>query len=84
MIPMLDSVLTHLGYADGEKNSDTFFPYRDHIAPTVMLNTDNSIMSVLRMPGAPFATVATRPSSGVSQCTIKLVSVSGRVRKIIP
>ena len=55
---MLDSVLTHLGYADGEKNSDTFFPYRDHIAPTVMLNTDNSIMSVLRMPGAPFATVA--------------------------
>ena len=33
---------------------------------------------------APLATVAMRPKSGVSQWTMRLVSVSGRVRKMMP
>src|SRR6201995_3900898 len=55
--PMLDQIMQRFGYAAGELSSDAYFPYIDHIAPTVMLLADNSVMSVMRMPGAPFALV---------------------------
>ena len=50
----------------GELGSDTYFPYIDHIAPTVMLLADNSVMSVMRMPGAPFALVMNSQRNGTS------------------
>jgi type IV secretion system protein VirB4 len=54
---MLDFVTDRLGYVGGELNSDEYFPYIDHIGPTVMLLADSSCLSVLRLPGAPFALV---------------------------
>ena len=54
---MLDQIMERFGYVAGEFSSDAYFPYIDHIAPTVMLLADNSVMSVMRMPGAPFALV---------------------------
>lgn len=55
---MLDDIAQKLGYSvGGEFASDEYFPYVDHISPTVMLLADNSVMSVARMPGAPFALV---------------------------
>jgi type IV secretion system protein VirB4 len=54
---MLDQIMERFGYVAGELSSDTYFPYIDHIAPSVMLLADNSVMSVMRMPGAPFALV---------------------------
>src|SRR5208282_5247451 len=41
-----------------------YFPYIDHIGPSVMLCVDNSVMSVLRMPGAPFSTVMNGQRNG--------------------
>src|SRR5271166_4165806 len=49
--------MERFGYASGELSSDEYFPYVDHISPPVMLLADNSVMSVLRMPGAPFSMV---------------------------
>ena len=54
---MLDQIMQQFGYVAGELSSDAYFPYIDHIAPTVMLLADNAVMSVMRMPGAPFALV---------------------------
>lgn len=54
---MIDQIMRRFGYVGGELSSDEFFPYIDHIAPSVMLLADNSLMSVLQMPGAPFALV---------------------------
>jgi len=39
---MLDQIMERFGYVAGELSSDTYFPYIDHIAPTVMLLADNS------------------------------------------
>ena len=50
-----------LGYSGGgERASDEFFPYVDHIGPATMLCSDDSIFAVLRMPGAVFALVMNR------------------------
>src|SRR4051794_14074371 len=54
---MLDQIKERFGYVSGEMGSDEYFPYIDHIAPTVMLLANNAVMSVMRMPGAPFALV---------------------------
>lgn len=61
---LLDQIAERLGYAGGEMNSDEYFPYIDHIGPTVMLLADNSVMSVLRMPGAPFSLVMNGQRNG--------------------
>src|SRR5208282_1565719 len=61
---MLDQVINRLGYSGGELSSDEYFLYIDHIAPTVMLLADNSVMSVLRLPGAPFSLVMNSQRNG--------------------
>jgi type IV secretion system protein VirB4 len=61
---LIEQVAERLGYSGGEFNSDEYFPYIDHIAPTVMLLGDSSVMSVLRMPGAPFAVVMNGQRNG--------------------
>jgi len=61
---MLDWVVERLGYVGGEFGSDPYFPYIDHIGPTTMLLADNSVMSVFRMPGAPFALVMNTQRNG--------------------
>jgi type IV secretion system protein VirB4 len=61
---LVGNLAAKFGYAAGEFGSDEHFPYIDHIAPTVMLLADNSVMSVLRMPGAPFALVMNAERNG--------------------
>lgn len=62
---MLDNLIEKFGYSGGgEFGSDEYFPYIDHIGPTTMLLADNSVMSVLRMPGAPFALVMNGARNG--------------------
>lgn len=60
---MLDQLATHFGYSGGwERGSDAFFPYVDHIGEqqATMLLSDDSLMGVLRMPGACFTHVMGR------------------------
>jgi type IV secretion system protein VirB4 len=58
MLMSIEQIIERLGYSGGQEfSSDEYFPYIDHIGQTVMLMSDNSVMSVLRMPGAPFALV---------------------------
>jgi type IV secretion system protein VirB4 len=57
--------LERFGYSGGQElGSDDYFPYIDHIAPTVVLLSDNSVMSVMRMPGAPFSSVMNGQRNG--------------------
>ena len=62
---MIDRIMEQLGYSGGlELGSDEYFPYIDHIAPTVMLLADNSVLSVMRMPGVPFSAVMNGQRNG--------------------
>lgn len=50
---MLERVADYFGYAGGaERESDTLFPYVDHIGWGTMLCSDDSVLATLRMPGA--------------------------------
>jgi len=58
---MFDRAADFLGYSgEGERASDVFFPYVDHIGPATMLCSDGSYLAVLRMPGACFSLVMNR------------------------
>ena len=58
---MLDSVTSYFGYAGGsERESDALFPYVDHIGSATLLCSDDSVLAVLRMPGACFSLVMNR------------------------
>jgi type IV secretion system protein VirB4 len=61
---LIEQVMERLGYAGNEFSSDAYFPYIDHIGPTMMLLADNSVMAVMRMPGAPFALVMNSQRNG--------------------
>ena len=53
---LVERIADQLGYAGAsERASDQFFPYVDHIGPATLLCCDDSVLGVLRMPGAPFA-----------------------------
>ncbi len=62
---LLERLADQLGYAGAmERASDKFFPYVDHIGPATLLNSDNSVMGVLRMPGAPFSLIMNGERNG--------------------
>jgi len=55
---MLERAADWFGYSgEGERASDTFFPYVDHIGPATMLCSDDSLIATIRMPGACFSLV---------------------------
>ncbi len=61
----IERIADLLGYAGGmERASDQFFPYVDHIGPATLLLSDDSVMGVLRMPGAPFSLVMNGERNG--------------------
>ena len=61
----IDRLADLLGYSGGsERASDGFFPYVDHIGPATLLCSDDSLMGVLRMPGAPFSLVMNGERNG--------------------
>ena len=58
---MLERAADLLGYSgEGERASDMFFPYVDHIGPATMLCSDGSLLAVQRMPGSCFSLVMNR------------------------
>jgi len=58
---MLERAADLLGYSgEGERASDAFFPYVDHIGPATMLCSDGSLLAVQRMPGSCFSLVMNR------------------------
>ena len=65
MSTLTDRLGSAFGYSGGlEYGSDEFFPYIDHVGPATMLLRDDSVMAVLRMPGAPFALVMNAERNG--------------------
>ena len=76
---MLDAIARYCGYSGGgEFNSNPYFPYIDHIAPATMLLADNSVMAVLRGPGAPFKLLANAQRDGLKhRLTAFLNAASG-------
>ena len=62
---LIKRIADQLGYAGAmERASDQYFPYVDHIGPATMLNSDGSVLAVLRMPGAPFSLVMNSERNG--------------------
>ncbi len=58
---MLERAADFLGYSgEGERASDVFLPYVDHIGPATMLCSDGSLLAVQRMPGSCFSLVMNR------------------------
>ena len=58
---LLERAADFLGYAGGgERASDEIFPYVDHSDHATLLCSDDSILGVLRMPGACFSLVMNR------------------------